>query len=363
MKRLFRDRDFIETKENMLFCVIGNVHPQNKVISYLKYIPWENKKAARLGWKKGGIEYGRILPYYSAQGVLQTQEYLKSKFPKYVYLDPYLNIEITEIPHEDIKEHHKPEERVKEIIKKPKDSLEEKVKEMISIISRESNTPTKFFGVTGSILAKIHNPKISDIDITVYGLQSALKVREAINMLLTEKGEFRKLNKKEMEKHARNISIIHDLSFEEALKLLNERWNTGKFKEKFFSIHPVKLEEEVKEKHEDKMFKPKGMVKIRCKVIDSSEAIFYPCKYLVNEVKIIEGPKTDTIKEIVSYEGIFCDIATVNEEIIVKGKLEEVQDKDKNETYHRVQIGSFEAKSKNYIKPIRWFKENRNIKT
>ena len=59
-------------------------------------------------------------------------------------------------------------------------------------------------------------------------------------------------------------------------------------------------------------------------LIDSTEAIFYPCKYLIDQVEILEGPKVDNIKEVVSYEGIFCDIANENEEIIVKGKLEEV---------------------------------------
>jgi len=356
MKRQFRDRDFIETKENMLFCVIGNIHPKNRVISYLKYIPWKNIRAARLGWKRNQIEYGRILPYYSAQGVLQVQQYLKNNFPKYVYFDPYLNIEIIGIPHEDIKEHYKPEERIKEILKKPKDPLEEKVKEMITTISKESNTSTNFFGITGSILIKIHSPNFSDIDITIYGLQNSLRVKEALKKLLTEHREFRRLNKEEIEKHAKNISRIHDLSFKETLKLINERWNIGKFKETFFSIHPVKLEEEVKEKHEDKTYKPKGIIKIKCKVIDSTQALFYPCKYLVNEVKIIEGPKVNTIREVVSYEGIFCDIAKPTEEIIVKGKLEEVYNKKKNEKYHRVQVGSFEAKGKNYIKPVRWFK-------
>lgn len=356
MKRQFRDRDFIETKENMFFCIIGNIHPQKRVISYLKYIPWKNIKAARLGWKRNQIEYSRILPHYSAQGVLQVQQYLKHNFPQYVYFDPYLNIEIIGIPHEDIKEHYKPEYRLKEIIREPKDPLEEKVKEMISIISRKTQTPIKFFGVTGSILIKIHNPKFSDIDITVYGLQNSLKVKEIMKTILIEEKDFRKLNQKELEKHAKNITKIHELSFQEAIKLLSERWNIGKYKETFFSIHPVKLEEEVKEKHEDKKFKPKGFIKIKCRVVDSTEAIFYPCKYLIDQVEILEGPKVDNIKEVASYEGIFCDIANENEEIIVKGKLEEVYDKRKNETYHRVQIGSFEAKGRNYIKPVRWLK-------
>ncbi|RLE49837.1 MAG: hypothetical protein DRJ21_02115, partial [Candidatus Methanomethylicota archaeon] len=83
--RKFRDRDFIETIEGMIFCVIGNIHPKDRVISYLKYVPWEAEGAKKLGWKRDKNEYGRILPYYSASGVMKVKEYLEKFFPQYIY--------------------------------------------------------------------------------------------------------------------------------------------------------------------------------------------------------------------------------------------------------------------------------------
>ncbi|MCS7385530.1 MAG: hypothetical protein NDF55_02150 [archaeon GB-1867-005] len=128
------------------------------------------------------------------------------------------------------------------------------------------------------------------------------------------------------------------------------------FKNKFFSLHPVKTEGEVHEEYESRIYKPKGLILIKCTVSDAKDAIFLPSKYIVNEVEIIEGPKVNDIREVVSFEGLFCDIASAGEKIYVKGKLEEVIDLSSGDKYHRVQVGSFEAKGQDHIKPSRWLK-------
>ena len=51
----FRDRDFIQTKEGFYFCVIGSIHPPDRIISYIKYVPsksgiwgFENQRFSRI---------------------------------------------------------------------------------------------------------------------------------------------------------------------------------------------------------------------------------------------------------------------------------------------------------------------------
>ncbi|MEM2495179.1 MAG: hypothetical protein QXQ27_07630, partial [Nitrososphaerota archaeon] len=61
MQRSFRDKDFIEDTNGMFFCVIGNVHPQNRVISYLKYVPKIEGEVTRIKWSKEGKVYNRVL--------------------------------------------------------------------------------------------------------------------------------------------------------------------------------------------------------------------------------------------------------------------------------------------------------------
>jgi len=39
MTRKPKDRDFVETLEGLLFCVVGYLHPPDKYTAYLKYSP------------------------------------------------------------------------------------------------------------------------------------------------------------------------------------------------------------------------------------------------------------------------------------------------------------------------------------
>lgn len=356
MQRSFRDKDFIEDFNGMFFCVIGNVHPPKRVISYLKYIPKIGEKTIRIKWSKNGKTYSRILPYYSALGTSFTKEYLKENFPDYIYFDKYLNIEYSSVPIKMIKKHFKPEERLKELlIEKSKDKLEEIAIELVKMIANESNVSFDYFGISGSILLKIHNIEFSDIDLIVYGYENSIKVKEAIKkILLEEKYGIHPPKGKILESWANDIIKIHPLNFKEAYKLYSEKWNRILFGEKQFSIHPVKIEEEVNEIYGKVKYIPKGFIKIKCAIEDCKEAIFLPCKYKVKNVEIIEGLKVNDIKEVVSYEGLYSDIANNNEEIITYGKLEEVININNNLKYHRVQIGSIEAGGRDYIKPLRW---------
>jgi Uncharacterized protein conserved in archaea len=177
--RDFRDRDFIESVDGLIFCVIGNMHPTNRVVSYLKYIS-HYSSTIRTKWSRNGVVYGRILPYYSAIGVKNTMDYLKVNYPDYVVYDKYRSIELIEVPRQKIKTHFKPEERLREIIDSPKDELEKLALELVKELADEANISLSNFGITGSILLKIHNLKYSDIDIIVYGQRNGWIIRDAL---------------------------------------------------------------------------------------------------------------------------------------------------------------------------------------
>lgn len=356
--RWFRDRDFIESIEGLLFCVIGNEHPKNRVLSYLKYIPYV-ESSIRVKWSKDGIVYGRILPFYSAIGVKNTINFLRQMYPYYIVFDEYRSIELTEVPINRIKKHYKPEERVKDIIENPLDVLETIAKELITKISEVSEVSLEFFGITGSILLKIHNPSISDIDIVVYGKENAYRVREALLKLYEDGSSGFSLPSGEiLESWAKDIIKIHPLSIDEAKLLYSKyKWNRALYKNRQFSLHPVKLEHEVNETWELKRYKSLGIVTIRARVIDSEDSIFMPAIYRVDSVKVIEGIDiANKVSIITSYEGLYIDLAKPGEEIIVRGKLEKVEDLRLNEIFYQVTIGTYEALGIDFIKPIKWLK-------
>jgi predicted nucleotidyltransferase len=356
--RGFRDRDFIESVEGLIFCVIGNIHPKDRVISYLKYVPHLESRI-RVKWSRDGVMYGRILPFYSAIGVKSTLDFLKKYYPQYIVFDRYRSIELIEVPRDRIKIHYKPEERLRELVEEPKDGLEVLAKELVEKLSQESGVPLNYFGITGSILLKIHNPSISDIDIVVYGKDNAYRVRDTLIKLLdTEALGFSRPKDDILESWAEGITRIHPLTLDEAKTLYGKyKWNRALYKGKQFSLHPVKLDEEVDEEWGQKLFKPISIATIRARVVDASESIFMPSIYIVDNVKILEGDeKGSRVRFVVSYEGLYIDIAKPGDEIIARGKLEEVHDLKRNEVYYQLTIGTYEAQGKDYIKPIEWIK-------
>ncbi|RLG47931.1 MAG: hypothetical protein DRN92_02110 [Thermoproteota archaeon] len=342
-------------EEGMFFCVIGNVHPPKRVISYLKYIPERISKSTK--WKKGKIGYNRILPYYSTVGVLSTQEYLSKKKPEYLYEDPFMNILITAVPVESIKVHFLPEERVKQIFSKEnRDPLEEEVVELISIFSRECGIALENFGLTGSLLLGIHDPGFSDIDLIVYGKENSIKLLEQLPQLYESYDELELLSGELLERRIKDTARIYFLEPKIAAKLCRKKMDRGLFRGRQFSIHPVKTEAEVEERYGQKKYEPLGMITISCVVEDCRDSIFMPSKYSIREAKTIDDKSCPEIREVVSYEGLYSGIAEEGEEIVVRGKLESVKNVENGSTSFRVLVGSFEAKGRDFILPKSWLR-------
>ena len=88
--RGFRDRDFIQTREGFFFCVVGSVHPRERVISYIKYVPSESGV-----WGNNENRFNRILQKYTIANLLQTFNYLEANYPHYLFHSPVDNITIT----------------------------------------------------------------------------------------------------------------------------------------------------------------------------------------------------------------------------------------------------------------------------
>ncbi|MEM2137192.1 MAG: hypothetical protein QXI93_04475, partial [Candidatus Methanomethylicia archaeon] len=312
----------------------------------------------RIKWSRNGVSYGRILPYYSAMGVKETMNFLRNLYPQYIVYDDFRSIELVEVPRNMVKRHYKPEERVKEILGSPRDSVEELARELILKISSEAKIDLDFMGITGSILLGIHNPTYSDIDLIVYGFSNAVKVRETLKKLYDEDSDFSLPKGKILEDWANDIIKIHPLTFKEALLLYSRyKWNRALYRGRQFSVHPVKLENEFSEVWEENVCKPIGMITVKARVADSTDSIFIPAAYMVEDVKVIEGVKpSKPIVKVLSYEGLYMDLADAGEEIVVRGKLEEVRNLKSGEEYCQIVVGTFEAVGEDYLKPIKWFK-------
>ncbi|MBS7612246.1 hypothetical protein KEJ27_08630 [Candidatus Bathyarchaeota archaeon] len=347
--RLFRDRDFLETYEGMFFCVIGNVHPEDRVISYLKYVPSD--------FGLWGMErkYSRILKSYTTLSVKEVLNFLKSNFPHYVSRLNSMGLEMIAVPVDGVKTHFKPELRLRKLygeLVEHLDVLERRTIELVDLLSKASGIPVECFGVTGSILLKIHNPSFSDVDLTVYGRRNASKIKEALAELKRD-GTIRWLNGGEFDRWVYDKARQYGLSLKDAWEICRRVWSRGIYAGTEFSVHPVKIEEDSSERYGDFIYKPTGgLIKVKATIVDIDDSYFMPAVYKVSDVEFLSGFMVEGLTELTTYEGFYAGIFEAGEVVEALGKLETVLDNRGGETYHRLVVGSFEAECKDYIKPI-----------
>jgi len=345
LMRGYRDRDYLRTVEDYYFCVVGSVHPEDRVIAYLKYVPDSSGK-----WGSGGRRFRRALRYYTMRHLLRTLNFLEN-CPEYLFDSDVLGVSMSAVPLQRVSSHLMPEEKVSQLLRLEKpDPLQLKVVELVNSLSDWSGVPVKNFGVTGSVLLDIHQD-FSDIDILVYGRKNSESVKEVLKQVYSEGGSsVQRFDDERTREWCLSKVRMYPLTYEEALRIFKRRWSRGLFRETMFSVHAVKLEEEVAEKFGDRTFKPEGTVKIEATVSDASEAEFLPAIYGVEDVEILEGQKVIDIVEVASYEGLYGGLAEEGERIVAYGKLEEVTDGRVGQRYHRVLVGSKEVEGKDYVK-------------
>lgn len=342
MSRKPKDRDFLETSEGLLFCVVGYLHPPDRYTAYLKYSP-----AAEGRWRRSGQAYHRNLAYYHAHQVGQTLDFLQTHYPDYVAYCPVRNMLFSFVPHERVRTYYRPEERLAEIVRAPADPLEEEVARLAQAIHEAAGVALEQLGVTGSILLGIHDPAFSDIDLTVYGAENAQRVREALRAgtipdLYPLDGAF-------VERWCQETAPRHHLTLRDTQRLAARRWNYRLYgpHRRYLSLHPTRSDAEIREVYGEHTYRDIGVARLSGVVADAEEAIFLPARYRLEQVRVLEGPEVP-VQEICSYEGLFCQAADVGERVEAQGKLEEVD----GGAWYRLVIGSSHRAGAEYLRVV-----------
>lgn len=336
-----KDRDFLRTREGMFFCVTGYLHPPDRYTAYLKYSPVSEGK-----WEDDVTAYRRELPYYHVRNVARTIRYLEEHHPIYVDRCPVRDFRFSLVPRECVTQYYVPEERLREIFKGPHDALEEQVRGLVIHLAAAAAVDPRSFGVTGSILIGLHNPRFSDLDLTVYGLDNAMRLRDALRQSGVPRVS--PLGDVFIAKWSAGIARRFPLSEEEARYLASRRWNYGYYGERYFSIHPIRGDAEIGERYGDHLYRAQGGARIRALVTDAEESVFMPATYRVSGVRVLEGDADAVeIREIVSHEGLYRDVVDAGEEVEARGTLESVDG-----VRQRLVIGTLQMGGEGYIKPL-----------
>ena len=324
-----REGDLIETKDNVIFDVKGLVHPPNRVVAFIRYVPDPNGNRQRNG--------KRYAKYYSLS---KRYDLLKREYPKYLVDDPVFNTLLCEVPVGDIKQHYHPTQGLQELRNRNcLDEPETATLRLIENIKEKSGAQWDKLGVSGSILVGLHESS-SDIDLVVYGSETGNKVAETMNQIFDDKDNPIKaydLNglKELFDFRSKDTNV----SFEDFVRTDSRKISHGKFMEKHFFIRFVKEINEISEQYGCIIYNPEGNARIRATIVDDSEALFTPCCYRVTNVEILNGTKVEPIEEIVSFRGRFCEHAKSGESVIAEGKLERVQQEGRKDHF-RLLLGS-----------------------
>jgi len=324
-----REGDLIETFDGNVFDVKGLVHPPGKIIAFIRFTPDPRGNRTRVN-----IHYRKVYPLHERYSLL------RERFPQYLVYDHVFNEWLCEVPIEAVKRHYKPINHLRKLRQKRQfDQPEKETLEFAELLKKDAKILWNKLGVSGSQLVGLHTPK-SDIDLIVYGSQNCYRVYDSLRTLMNDKDSSVKLyNMGELRRLFDFRSKDTVMSFEDFVRTESRKVLQGKYKSRDYYVRCVKGWNEINEQYGTVHYQPVGYAKIKARIKDDSQRIFTPCHYRIGKVETIEGTQTESIKEIVSFRGRFCEQARKGETVIAQGKIERVREQTGQE-YHRLLLGN-----------------------
>jgi predicted nucleotidyltransferase len=334
-----RDRDAIVSSEGIIFRVYGYSHPPEGYICDVEYAPSsiyvsDNPNAFRA--KNFKVFY----KFYADEGI----NFILEKFPKYTVFYEPLQKRLIGVKNDLIAEVRKPENKLRALLlKEPEDELTISLRKILNLILSVSGLSAENFGVFGSILHDFYHPLFSDIDLIIYGKKNLRALRDALEEIYSDPAS----------------KLRNEFISEESIK--GKRWRFKNYSAKEFLWHQHRkmiyaiFESDYASRRIKVEFEPvrewneihdeyggvcrivnEGWIKARARVLDDYENAFMPSIYPIEIVDVLEGPRADEIKRVISFVEEFRMQAWKDEMIYVEGNLERVN--AKNEVFYQITL-------------------------
>ena len=301
-----RDGVAVATTHGLIFYVFGYEHPPDRYHGFLKYVP--EGLASRFDlpwlpytWNYRGTTLVRPTDIYDPETYPRLIEGFRAALPEYIYDDPGLGRPMITIPHSLIEEAYVPSERLKLLIGRgPRDPLEERALELLTLISETGGVPMGDLGVHGSISLGTHQ-KGSDIDLSVYSARNYAEAKKAL-VALEAQGRF---------------------ALKRDDRIDAKRLNRGLYEGIDVVVNATRKHTEIA--RERRTYKPLGAAEIEVTCTAAGEAPFRPATYGVDDTRLLRPghPRASEVVEIVSMIGMYRDIAEHGETLRAEGVLEE----------------------------------------
>jgi hypothetical protein len=351
-----RTRDFIYTTDDLFFATTSYIHPEDRILAFLRYIP--DPEGERL---KSGKKYRKV-------GSEEAYNFLKENYPYYLYDCENTNVRMMGVPLNKVKEILRPNERLEEMRndyiniesandKSDENTLLKKVIKIADTFHKGADIPYESMGISGSILPELCDSQISDIDFVIYGMANH---RRAMNLFgkikdTSENSSFKSIDDDYWRKVYDKRISDSTLSFEEFCWYEKRKNNRGVVDGTLFDILATREWDEISGTWGDTRYEPLGQMTVECSVFNALASFDNPAVYEVNDVKIIEtrfdsldnNPIDMNISEIASFTHTYSGQALEGERIMARGKLEKVI--GEKESY-RIVVGTTRESLNEFIK-------------
>lgn len=299
----FLDKDIIISKDFNVYMVYSNINSYGYVYAYLKYI-YTGK-----GLWKG---YERVFKFYGVHNLMSISQ-------SFLY-EPCYDVSFPIILRSVVHKHLKPECKLKHIISRTNNRLEEIAVEIYENIGIEN------MGITGSLLAGISHQK-SDIDFVIYGTKNSMDFMSSFKGFVKDNEWIYETQK--------NYKISIDVAKE--LYDVRVRGVYKGIKYSFLFVNPFP------QKYCDKVCKRVGEGEIIGDIDDNSSSLFYPSIVSLSNVSSVKGGHLPRV--LVSYEGIYSTLLYKAKRIFAHGMLMKCDDGE-----IRIVIGDRDVRG--YVKKI-----------
>jgi len=326
------DHDLLVDRNGNIHVVVGNNHPPGMVYAYPKYVP-TNKKTP---WCNHITCYERIPLHYEVMHI-----YLRARGLVEESYDPKYGTNIIGLKRTDIVRTLNARRRLRDLIASPKTLLEillvELVDELRSLGIRLSDV-----GVTGSILAGIHNDEISDIDLVIYGEDNTLRMLEVVSSVL------KPLTGTYMSEWVKNHSKAYKLP-REIVEKYYAIWRRGLYKNRVVSLIYVD-DKSISELYNyySEIYYYLGALRAIVEVDPHQiTSLYYPLKTRARVVSIEKGLRISDELVIVSYESLYSKPLYLGGKLLVEGALYKVKG-----PHERLELLIGVREHRGFIKPL-----------
>jgi predicted nucleotidyltransferase len=310
-----REGDFIETTEGLIFDVKGLLHPPDRVIAFLRYYPASQGKREREKQR-----YDKV--YHLAERF----DILRKHYPQYLYTDAVFGQELQGVPHTSVKQIYQPQESLLQLRKLEKrDTLQQDVVTFADIIVQNTTIIDNSLGISGSVQVNLHG-QTSDIDLVVYGCREARAVQLALRRahLTPEEG----ISGYNLDSYRPVYNLRWSgtgIPIDKMLLVDGPKAMHGVFGGHHYFIRAVLKWDEIQEQYGDCKYRQIGQASARCTITDDRDGLFTPCRYEIDDVKLVKGTIEVELREIVSFRGRFAEQVRQDEEAFVQGTVEIVE--------------------------------------